>query len=354
MLRGTRTPRGRQGAGQEQARPVSEESPGARPPGGHTVPGPVWVSAQPGSPWASDNRAHGHAQGESPNCPGRRLEAGILRPSGLLGATGEPWSLDSLLGRTSGLRGVSWGCQPHEPQLSPGEPPGPPPRSSLRKGLNCLLGTHGHPPRQSPEPEHRSQGSPQGPTPEHGVLRASLGLDRRVRARVEPTGSGRSHEGPGWETGQLGLGWGAGLGCGCHLSHPPGLGRGTWDIGRVKEERWQEGWCRETHGVHGAPRPGLAGELLRVGLSTRPAPTSPGSGPVGVRGRVDRAPGPVPLPGEGPVPSLAHPRVRPLAGTCSWIHLPSSVPGRVGALECRRPPSEGREPDGGGEVPGDV
>lgn len=136
-------------------------------------------------------------------------------------------------------------------------------------------------------------------------------------------------------------GWGAGLGCGCHLSHPPGLGRGTWDIGRVKEERWQEGWCRETHGVHGAPRPGLAGELLRVGLSTRPAPTSPGSGPVGVRGRVDRAPGPVPLPGEGPVPSLAHPRVRPLAGTCSWIHLPSSVPGRVGALECRRPPHRG-------------
>lgn len=176
---------------------------------------------------------------------------GCWRPQGSLGL----WTRFSG-DRTSGLRGVSWGCQPHEPQLSPGQPPGPPPCSSLRKGLNCLLGTHGHPPRQSPEPECRSQGSPQGPTPEHGVLRASSGLDRRVRARVGPPGSGRSHGGPGRETGQLGLGWGAGLGCGCHLSHPPGLGRGTWDIGRVREERWQEGWCRETHGVHGAPRPG--------------------------------------------------------------------------------------------------
>lgn len=45
-------------------------------------------------------------------------------------------------------------------------------------------------------------------------------------------------------------------------------------------------------GCMGPQDPGLAGELLRMGLSTRPAPTSPGSGPVGTRGLVDRALGP--------------------------------------------------------------
>lgn len=100
--------------------------------------------------------------------------------------------------------------------------------------------------------------------------------------------------------------------------------------------------------------PGLAGELVREGLSTRPAPTSPGSGPVGVRGQVDRAPGPVSLPREGPgafsgsplgASTGGHVLMDPLAFIRPWMHW---------GLGVQTPSPEGREPDGGGEVPGDV
>ena len=189
MLRGTSAPRGRQGARQEQARaclrgePWSEAARGPHCPRDCLGQHPAGVPLGLGEP---SPRPYAGGRPQLPGGVGWRLEFSGLR--GCWGPQGSPGLWTCFSGdRTSGLRGVSWGCQPHEPQLSPGEPPGPPPRSSLQKGLNCLLGTHGHPPRQSLEPECRSQGSsPQGPTPERGVLRASSGLDCQVRAKVGP------------------------------------------------------------------------------------------------------------------------------------------------------------------------